>query len=140
MACEVSKLEKIYFILNVGYNNILLTKKNVMIVYLDTPQTVAKATKGGDGGRIFASPYAKKLAAEMGIALDAVGTATGNKGRIVAADVIKASQEKPKASAKDDKKVAKPQPVSFVSGDRTYEDIPVSVMRDIIGKRLRLII
>merc|ERR1712176_1512585 len=79
----------------------------------DTPKA---ASKGVSGGRIFVSPYAKKLAAEMGIALDSVGTATGTNGRIVAADIIKASQQKPIATKLD--KVDVPKPVT-ITGDRT---------------------
>ena len=75
------------------------------------------------------------MAAELGITLDKVGTASGDMGRIVAADVIKASQSQPAPTA-DTQKPATPQPVRIISGDRTYEDIPVSMMREIIGKRL----
>merc|ERR1712223_1428643 len=44
---------------------------------------------------------------------------------------MKASQAKP---AKSDKPSA-PKPVTL-SGERTFEDVPVSAMREIIGKRL----
>ena len=87
----------------------------------------------------MASLYAKRLAAEMGIQLEAVGTASGHKGRIIAADVLKASQEKPVSASKPatPSKIATPAKPVTLSGDRTYEDVPVSAMREIIGKRLR---
>jgi len=39
------------------------------------------------GGRIIASPYAQKLAAQAGVALASIGGGSGPNGRIVAADV-----------------------------------------------------
>jgi len=42
------------------------------------------------GGRVKASPYAKKLAAERGVELAAVAGGSGPGGRIVAADVVAA--------------------------------------------------
>ena len=86
---------------------------------------------------MVASPYAKKLANEMGVDLNAVGTASGNRGRVIAADVMKASQAKPAKSAEKVSKIATPAKPVTISGDRTYEDVPVSAMREIIGKRLR---
>ena len=44
------------------------------------------------GGRVIASPYAKKLAREAGVDISQA-TATGPEGRIVAADVQKLVSE-----------------------------------------------
>jgi len=77
----------------------------------------------------------------MGITLDAIGSASGYKGRIIASDVIKASQSKPAQQPPQQTKQEKaptsstPKPV-VLSGDRSYEDVPISVMREIIGQRL----
>eukprot|EP01083_Nonionella_stella_P312607 1118753_1 len=98
--------------------------------------TTTSTSKSKEGARVFASPYAKKLAAEMGIKLEQVRTASGDRGRIVSADVIKASQQQQQqAKVTPSETVAVPKPV-MLSGERTYEDIPVSVMREIIGARL----
>jgi len=102
----------------------------------DTPQTASKTSSvASTGGRVSASPYAKKLAAEMGVDLNSVGSASGNRGRVIAVDVMKAAQEKP-ASTEKSSSIATPAKPVTLSGDRTYEDIPVSAMREIIGKRL----
>lgn len=50
------------------------------------------------GGRIFASPLAKKLAREAGVSLASVTAGSGPNGRIVAADVLKAAAA-PKVAA-----------------------------------------
>ncbi|GMM42251.1 dihydrolipoyllysine-residue acetyltransferase [Hanseniaspora uvarum] len=78
--------------------------------------------------RIFASPLAKVLALEHGIALKEV-TPTGPNGRIVKAD-IEAFLASPKAKAAA--APAAPAP----SASASYTDIPVTTMRSIIGKRL----
>lgn len=58
------------------------------------------APKGADGGRVFASPLARRLAAEKGIDLAAV-SGSGPHGRIVKADVdgAKPGAAKPAAAA-----------------------------------------
>lgn len=51
----------------------------------------APAATSNAGGRIFASPLAKKLAREAGVSLASVAAGSGPNGRIVAADVLKAA-------------------------------------------------
>jgi pyruvate dehydrogenase E2 component (dihydrolipoamide acetyltransferase) len=51
-----------------------------------TAPAAAVTPKTADGGRIFASPLARRIAAEKGIALSGI-TGTGPHGRIVKADV-----------------------------------------------------
>eukprot|EP01083_Nonionella_stella_P275460 935462_1 len=92
----------------------------------DTP-TPKQTIDGSFNSKIFASPYAKKLAKEMNISLDNIGIPTGPNNRIVAADIIKASQQQQQQQQAID---------VFSSNDRSYEDIAVSVMREIIGQRL----
>lgn len=78
--------------------------------------------------RVFASPLAKKLAAERGINIQAVA-GTGENGRIVKRDVdhyvpyTPASQ--PAAAA-----------VATIAGQVSYHDEPVSQMRKTIARRL----
>ncbi|MBE7639605.1 MULTISPECIES: pyruvate dehydrogenase complex dihydrolipoamide acetyltransferase [Salegentibacter] len=94
------------------------------------------ATK--DGGRIFASPLAKKMAEDKGIDLSNVQGSGGN-GRIVKKDIedYKPS-EKPaetKAAAKEDTAAAQPQPY-VPAGEESFEEIKNSQMRKTIAKRL----
>lgn len=84
-----------------------------------TPQS--SFTKSSD--RIFASPFAKRLAAEKGVDLSTVGQGSGIFGSIVAKDLSKA-------------RAAQPVSVSqSIPGDG-YEDRPISSVRNVIAKRL----
>ena len=91
-----------------------------------------------DGGRIFASPLAKKMAEDKGIDLSDVEGSGGN-GRIVKKDIedYKPS-EKPaeaKSEAKDTAAAAAPQPY-VPAGEESFEEIKNSQMRKTIAKRL----
>lgn len=77
--------------------------------------------------RIFASPLAKTIALEKGIALKKV-TGTGPHGRITKADVEAFLQKAPGATAG----AGTTAPAATAS----YEDVEISNMRGIIGKRL----
>lgn len=96
----------------------------------------ASPSPADDGGRVKASPLAKKLAAEKGVTLSGVA-GTGPGGRIVKADVL-AADGRP-AAAK-----TTPEPVSPASAAPAYvgpgiqEDkaLPVSTMRAVIARRL----
>lgn len=85
----------------------------------------AAAATTADGGRIKASPLAKKMAADKGIDLATV-KGSGEGGRIVKQDI-----DGYKASAAPSKSVAAP-----VGASESYEDIPVTQMRKTIAKRL----
>ena len=88
--------------------------------------------------RIFVSPYARQMANELNVDLSLI-EGSGPRGRIVASDVEKASKTQKAAPAG---KAAKPAsgaaPVSFdiASSDRSFEDIPMTMMREVIAKRL----
>ena len=97
--------------------------------------------------RIFASPLAKKMAVERGIALDTV-TGTGEQGRIIKRDienytpsaqpvsapsVVPASE---KAEISDAAPAIAPQPVILPVGEESSEEVKNSQMRKIIAKRL----
>jgi pyruvate dehydrogenase E2 component (dihydrolipoamide acetyltransferase) len=82
----------------------------------------APVAPAGDGGRIKASPLARKIAAERGLDLRRV-TGTGPDGRIVAEDVERAAA----APAWE----AKPVPVTAGS-----EAVPLTSVRRTIARRL----
>ncbi len=96
------------------------------------PQVVPPAPKGE---RIFASPLARRIAADKG--LDLAGIAgSGPKGRIVKADVENAT-----GTATAPAPVAPPKPaaasdVAAMYADREYTEMPLDGMRKIIAARL----
>jgi len=89
------------------------------------PPAVQPGTGAPSGdGRVKASPLAKRLASEAGIALGAV-TGTGPGGRIVKRDIEAAAARPPAAAA-----------VTRAASGSDYDDVPVSQMRKTIAKRL----
>ena len=103
------------------------------------------AGAASDGARIFASPLARRIAADKGIDLTGL-TGSGPRGRIVKADVIAAkpgTAPKPAQAAP----AAAPSGTSLPSGpatdtilklyaDRDYAEIPLDGMRKTIAARL----
>lgn len=89
-----------------------------------------------EGGRVKASPLAKKLAEEKGIDISQV-QGSGDGGRIVKRDVDSyVPAAAPKQEAKKAVAEAKPlQPFTQI-GQESYEDIPNSQMRKTIARRL----
>jgi pyruvate dehydrogenase E2 component (dihydrolipoamide acetyltransferase) len=81
------------------------------------------ASRQETGGRIKASPLARRIARERGIDLENV-SGTGPDGRIVAEDVERAAKAPPKAPL--------PAPVS----DGEIEDRPLTNVRKTIARRL----
>ncbi|MDB6453311.1 pyruvate dehydrogenase complex dihydrolipoamide acetyltransferase [Falsirhodobacter sp. 20TX0035] len=113
----------------------------------------ASAPKGGtpskgDGQRVFASPLARRIAADKGLDLSQV-KGTGPHGRIVKADVEAA---KPAAAAPASAKAETPKaeaqkaPVASATSSadavkkmydgRSFEDVPLDGMRKVIAARL----
>ncbi|GMM53845.1 dihydrolipoyllysine-residue acetyltransferase [Maudiozyma humilis] len=95
-------------------------------------------------GRVFASPLAKTLALEHGIALKNI-TGTGPHGRVIKKDVdeyLKNQAAAPAATSPAADVKAAPvaavpaAPAPPVSAGATYEDIEVTTMRGIIADRL----
>ncbi|MGY5848693.1 pyruvate dehydrogenase complex dihydrolipoamide acetyltransferase [Salegentibacter sp. HM20] len=90
------------------------------------------------GGRIFASPLAKKMAEDKGIDLNDV-KGSGENGRIVKKDIedFKPS-EKPAAAAQESVKEAKAAaPQAYMpAGEESFEEVKNSQMRKTIAKRL----
>lgn len=80
-------------------------------------------------GRIFASPLAKTIALERGISLKSV-TGTGPNGRITKSDVEAYLEKAPTATSSAAAGTVAP------SATASYEDVEITTMRGIIGKRL----
>jgi pyruvate dehydrogenase E2 component (dihydrolipoamide acetyltransferase) len=107
----------------------------------------APAPAKAEGGRVFASPLAKRLAKEAGIDIGAI-TGSGPKGRVVKSDVeaaisgktpLKAAASAPSAAPSSG--VAMPAGMSknqvmalFEEG--TYEIVPNDGMRKVVAARL----
>ncbi|KFI33977.1 branched-chain alpha-keto acid dehydrogenase subunit E2 [Haematobacter missouriensis] len=116
------------------------------------PQAAEKASARAEGERIFASPLARRIAAEKGIDLAAL-SGSGPHGRIVKADVETAKPGQPTrapaaettASAPEQK--PEPQKAAMATGasadmvkklyaDRDYEEVTLDGMRRTIAARL----
>ncbi|MFN0290669.1 2-oxo acid dehydrogenase subunit E2 [Pedobacter helvus] len=98
----------------------------------------AQVVSNSNGGRIIASPLAKKIAKDKGIDLAQVaGSAEG--GRIIKKDVENftpsAAPAKADALASSEKAAAAPVIPTYV-GEEKYTEKPVSQMRKVIAKRL----
>ena len=93
-----------------------------------TPEVTPSTATGNDssGGRIFASPLAKKIAGEKGINLADI-KGTGDNGRIIKRDV---EHYTPAAQP-----AATVQPFA-VAGEESAEEVKNSQMRKTIAKRL----
>ena len=90
-------------------------------------EPVAPAPAGNGGGRVKASPLARKMAAESGLELRSV-QGSGPGGRITKRDIEAAAQAPQPAAAK--------APTQRVAGGPDYEDVPLTQMRKTIAKRL----
>jgi len=108
-----------------------------------TPAPAAPAAS--DGTRIFASPLARRIAADQGLELSAL-QGSGPHGRIVKADVLAAGDApaKPTPTAGSAVSAATPAPAPSVSADaiakiytnREFTEIPLDGMRKTIAARL----
>ena len=98
-----------------------------------TSQHTDSTHTSADGGRIKASPLAKKLAAEKGIDLAQV-QGSGDGGRIIKKDVD--SFVPPVTTSVEKKTVTAPVQPFAPAATESYEDIPNSQMRNTIARRL----
>ena len=87
----------------------------------------APVANNSNSDRVFASPLAKKLAAERGIDIHAVG-GTGENGRIVKRDVDHYVPYTPAANT--------PAYTAAPAGTVSFTDEPISQMRKTIARRL----
>lgn len=99
-------------------------------------------------GRVFASPIAKKTAAELGVDINTIRGTGGAIGRVTKQDVVEAAKSSPAVAtpsvpvaaavpiAAPIKPVATVQAAAVPVIGGAYEDIPVTSMRATIAKRL----
>ncbi|GAA0285985.1 pyruvate dehydrogenase complex dihydrolipoamide acetyltransferase [Rhodovulum strictum] len=115
------------------------------------PAAAPRAPTTGTGGRVFASPLARRIAAEKGIELAQIA-GTGPRGRIVRADVEAAEPGVvPPRAALAPSPVPAPEPAAALAplpaaadaaavarlyADREYQEIPLDGMRKTIAARL----
>ncbi|MEM7024527.1 MAG: 2-oxo acid dehydrogenase subunit E2, partial [Pseudomonadota bacterium] len=108
----------------------------------------ARAGNGADSGRIFASPLAKRMAAQAGIDLGAL-KGTGPHGRIVKADIelaLKPADKQASAAAHVATVALVPPPAATpiapaapsppAEPAAAYTEVPVSNMHKVIARRL----
>ena len=103
----------------------------------EAPKEEAKVVVNSNGGRIIASPLAKKIAKDKGIDLASVaGSAEG--GRIIKKDVENFTPTAKAESAKTEspKETASAPVIPTYVGEEKYTEKPVSQMRKVIAKRL----
>ncbi|MCF4102223.1 pyruvate dehydrogenase complex dihydrolipoamide acetyltransferase [Gillisia sp. M10.2A] len=100
-------------------------------------ETTKEKSSTKDGGRIFISPLAKKMAEDKGIDLSEV-TGSGENGRIVKKDIEAFTPSKKSAPATADapKTAAPAVQVYTPAGEEEFEEIKNSQMRKTIAKRL----
>ncbi|HYR65885.1 MAG TPA: pyruvate dehydrogenase complex dihydrolipoamide acetyltransferase [Reyranella sp.] len=98
------------------------------------PAAAPKPAQAPSGGRIFASPLAKRIATEKGLDLSRI-KGSGPNGRIVKADVETAKPGAPPAAAPAPKAAppAGPQPVFVAPGDKR---VPHTSIRKVIARRM----
>jgi pyruvate dehydrogenase E2 component (dihydrolipoamide acetyltransferase) len=104
--------------------------------------TTAAPVETHDQSRIFASPLAKSIAKEAGIAISSV-TGTGDSGRIVKKDIetaiakgVPTAQPSAPVVTTTTTTVIKTSTPSVSVGGESYEDIPLTSMRKVIARRL----
>ncbi len=100
------------------------------------PETTQPATDNVD--RIKASPLAKKIAADKGLDISKVA-GTGDGGRIIKKDIDGYKESAtPAAALSTPAQASTPQKAvaSFVAGEESYIDVPLTQMRKVIARRL----
>ncbi|TFV85209.1 2-oxo acid dehydrogenase subunit E2 [Microbacterium sp. dk485] len=105
----------------------------------------APAEPDASGGRLFASPLVRRLAAEQGVDLAGV-PGTGPHGRIVRRDLERHLTQAPAGTASTEAAAAAdaaaappapaPSPSASAEGAAGYQDVPVDRMRRAIARRL----
>ena len=105
-----------------------------------TPAAAPAAPAAKDRNRVFASPLARRIAADKGIDLKTM-SGSGPRGRIVKADVEGASAAPAAVSAAAPTAAAMPasasaEAVAKMYADREYTEIPLNGMRKTIAARL----
>ncbi|WP_378178088.1 pyruvate dehydrogenase complex dihydrolipoamide acetyltransferase [Aquimarina sp. SS2-1] len=104
----------------------------------ETPTTSSSGGSSSAGGRIFASPLAKKMAADKGIDLSQV-KGTGENGRIVKKDIESFTPSKSTATTESSKQTTAAAPTiqTFTpAGEESFEEVKNSQMRKAIARGL----
>ena len=101
----------------------------------ETAPRTLQTLPSGDGGRVKASPLARKIAAQSGVDLKLI-QGSGPGGRIVRRDVEAASTA-PAAAAVAAAPALRPVAQPAAAGAE-YEDLPLSPMRSAIARRMPL--
>ncbi len=110
------------------------------------PAAAPAAPAAADGTRIFASPLARRIAADKGLDLSTIA-GSGPRGRIIKADVENATAAPKAAAAAPAAAAAAPAPAAAPSGPsadqvakmyegRAFEEIKLDGMRKTIAARL----
>jgi pyruvate dehydrogenase E2 component (dihydrolipoamide acetyltransferase) len=89
------------------------------------------------GGRVFASPLARRIASERGLDLSAI-RGSGPNGRIVKADVLAAERRPapPAGAAQQPAAAADADAVRRLYADRPFEEVALDGMRRTVAARL----
>jgi pyruvate dehydrogenase E2 component (dihydrolipoamide acetyltransferase) len=98
------------------------------------PAVGAESSGGGVDGRIKASPLARRLATESGVALSGI-SGSGPAGRIVKRDVEAAIASGPATATGAAPGLGAATP-AFVPSGAEFDDVPLSQMRKTIARRL----
>ncbi len=125
---------------NLTSNDSKIDPKTTTVEVTETTENTSEtSTITNTGGRIFASPLAKKIAKDKGINLSEV-KGTGENGRIVKRDVENYTpssipSETPTTVSKPEQSSA-PLAAYTPAGEESFEDVTNSQMRKVIAKRL----
>lgn len=87
------------------------------------------------GGRVFASPLARRLAAENDLPIEKI-PGTGPNGRIIKADIDRVLKEGLPVEARADAKAEAPKAATPAESTDEFELIPHTTMRKTIARRL----
>ena len=93
------------------------------------------ATPAAEGTRVFASPLARRIAADKGLDLTTI-SGSGPKGRIIKADVESSAQPAPQMAQPPASQNADANTVMAMYADREFTEMPLDGMRKIIASRL----
>ena len=115
------------------------TKKEEVVAEAKQEATAESTNTTTEGGRIFASPLAKKIAEDKGINLSQV-KGSGENGRIVKSDVENfkpsAATTASTSTAVETPKAEKAAVTPVVAGEVSQEEVKNSQMRKTIARRL----
>jgi pyruvate dehydrogenase E2 component (dihydrolipoamide acetyltransferase) len=115
---------------NIGKEPVAEPTPVIAVAPVEAPIAINETSHTNQNGRIIASPLAKKIAQEKGIALNTIA-GSGDGGRIIAKDVLVA-QPQVASAAKNPAVTA----ATIAYGTEAFTDTPVTQMRTIIAQRL----